>query len=265
MGEIMKEQKAIVLMYHQIVPEDSPEGWIPSRLADPAYGVGVQEFTHQMAYLQSSGFCLTSLDGWFRSLGSPDSSKNPAIIITFDDGYESDCSLAAPILSNLGIPATFFVSTGHLGLKGMMTESNVQALSQNSLFDVGAHGASHAFLTTLSNEDCLSELKLSIARIRDLTGERKVSMSAPGGRVNSSVVHAVRNSGFFALMTSRPGVLYPGLDPFSIPRLPVMARHSLKNFKQLLNPHSWTFRFDYWVRSTKQSLRNMGNVIGLEG
>jgi peptidoglycan/xylan/chitin deacetylase (PgdA/CDA1 family) len=37
-----------------------------------------------------------------------------AVVVTFDDGYDDNHQVAFPVLRELGVPATFFVSTGHI-------------------------------------------------------------------------------------------------------------------------------------------------------
>jgi peptidoglycan/xylan/chitin deacetylase (PgdA/CDA1 family) len=41
--------------------------------------------------------------------------SEPAVCITFDDGYADNAREALPILEEVGAPATFFISTGNIG------------------------------------------------------------------------------------------------------------------------------------------------------
>jgi len=50
--------------------------------------------------------------------GAKPSTRRQAVV-TFDDGYADNLHTAAPILEKLGIPATFFISTGFIGTKNL--------------------------------------------------------------------------------------------------------------------------------------------------
>ena len=65
-----------------------------------------------------------------------------ALAITFDDGYADNEELAAPILQRLGMTATFFVSTGHLGGGCMWNDRVIEAVRAcgSPELDVGAIG-----------------------------------------------------------------------------------------------------------------------------
>lgn len=257
------EPCALVLMYHQITPEGAPEGWVPSPLADARYGVGFSAFSRQMEILRENGFSVLSLGDWIAGKIPSGDAGRPAVIVTFDDGYESDWTLAAPVLSRYAIPATFFVSTGYLGASGMMTEDQVSRLSSNPLFSVGSHGETHRFLTTLSEDDCRLELVRSMARIRSITGRDTIDLSAPGGRISRAVSVLARENGFRAILTSRPGVLKRAGDLLSIPRLPVLGEYSSGEFRRLCDPGSWAFRKDRWIRSAKQGIRGLAAGLGI--
>ncbi|KGA94349.1 polysaccharide deacetylase [Leptospirillum ferriphilum] len=258
----MKSPQALVLMYHQIVPEGSPEGWVPSSLADARYGVTLRNFARQMSFLRENGINVVSLDDWIGGQVPGDSSPSPCVIVTFDDGYESDWTLAAPVLESFSVPATFFVSTGYLGSTGMMNEDQLARLAENPLFSIGSHGETHRFLTTLPEESCRLELIRSFARIRSLTGQTAVDLSAPGGRINRAIAALARKAGYRAVLTSKPGILVGAGNLVSIPRLPILNAHSPEEFAELLDPRSWTFRMDRLVRMAKQGLRGLAMGIG---
>lgn len=258
MGEIltMSPRIALVLMYHQIVPDGAPAGWVPSGLADPRYGVRISRFRDQMELIASRGLRVARLSELLeqeRSFGS----SEPAIVLTFDDGYDSDFSLAAPVLRERGFPATFFLATDHLGLPGMMTVEKARTLSSDGLFSIGSHGGSHRFLSVLSAHDRQEELLRSLDTIRALSGSNEVDLSAPGGRTSARVQQDALMAGFRSLSTSTPGVFESGTDPFSIPRLPILHGHSLQRFEALLDPGSFAFRIDAAVRNGKSAIRKL--------
>lgn len=72
-----------------------------------------------------------------------------AMAITFDDGYADNEELAAPILQQLGLTATFFVSTGYLGDGCMWNDRIIEALraTRHERLDLGGLGLD-AFETT---------------------------------------------------------------------------------------------------------------------
>ena len=257
----MNRAPALVLMYHQIVPDAAPGGWVPSPLADPRYGVRLSVFREQMEFLRNRGIPVVSLGDWLEGRYASGPETGSVCIVTFDDGYASDCLWAAPVLDSMEFPATFFVSTGLIGTPGMMTSDQVTRLSENPLFSVGSHGVSHRFLSDLSEGECRKELFGSLARIRELTGQSNVDLSAPGGRTDPDVAHRAAQAGYRSLMTSDPGILLSEGSLFAIPRLPVMRHHSLERFERLSDPSSFSFRLNRWIRRSRQMVRK---IVGRE-
>ena len=85
----------IVLLYHRVttLPSD------PEMLA-----VTPDNFRQQMRYLKDNVSLVRFEDDWVKAV-------KPAVCITFDDGYADNALEALPILEEVGVPATFFVST----------------------------------------------------------------------------------------------------------------------------------------------------------
>jgi len=91
----------IILVYHRVT--DLPSD--PEMLA-----VSPENFRRHMQFLKQQ-FRIIRLEEDWADL------KEPAVVITFDDGYSDNVLEALPILEELQVPATFFISTGHIGTR----------------------------------------------------------------------------------------------------------------------------------------------------
>ena len=89
----------IILLYHRVTDLSSD----PEMLA-----VSPANFRQHLEFLKKHWRILRFEEDWFQV-------KGPAVVITFDDGYADNLHEALPILEEIGVPATFFVSTGHVG------------------------------------------------------------------------------------------------------------------------------------------------------
>lgn len=94
-----RRECARVLMYHRIHAE---RAWL---------NVSPENFLLQMRLVKAlfTPISLSELVSCLRS-GRPIPPR--AVVITFDDGYRDNYEKAFPVLRRLGIPATFFVTTG---------------------------------------------------------------------------------------------------------------------------------------------------------
>jgi peptidoglycan/xylan/chitin deacetylase (PgdA/CDA1 family) len=96
---------ALVLCYHAVVSEEaSPPRWTEVTRA---------RFRAQMRFLRARYRILPLLD-LVESLRRGDSLPAYAAAVTFDDGYRNNFTCAFPVLRELGIPATIFLTTGFL-------------------------------------------------------------------------------------------------------------------------------------------------------
>lgn len=89
----------VVLCYHRVTPDDVPtEG-----LFDMEYGIQASVFKAQMQFM------LKHFEPLRPSQVLQPSASRLRFAVTFDDGYEDNFCVAAPILESLGISAAFYV------------------------------------------------------------------------------------------------------------------------------------------------------------
>lgn len=94
----------LILNYHRIgEPGDS--------LFDRnLWSASAEDFDRQLLFL-SKNFDVIGLGDLEHSLAQP---RGRFVMVTFDDGYRDNFSIAFPVLKSRGVSATFFISTGFI-------------------------------------------------------------------------------------------------------------------------------------------------------
>jgi len=167
-----------VLAYHEIMPE-----------SNYSYCVSTQSFREHLSLLSTlaanHGICTR---------------------ITFDDGEESQHRTAAPLLSEHGFSATYFVTPGLVGTEpkflGWAELKDLQAQGHS----VQSHGHSHKFLTSCSSVELTHEIAGSKQMLEDKLGATVEEISVPGGRWDERVIEACAHAGFSRVFVSEPWI-----------------------------------------------------------
>lgn len=96
-----------ILAYHHVVSA-LPEG------ADPSLYVTADQFARQMDILLAYDYQPISLEDFLAYRSGEKAPPQKPVMITFDDGYEDNYSVAFPILKGRELKATLFLPTGKI-------------------------------------------------------------------------------------------------------------------------------------------------------
>lgn len=121
-GKLFGRNKLSILIYHQVLAEPDP-----MRPTEPTSDV----FDWQMKLLRNY-FTPLSLDQALQHLKHNSLPAN-AVCVTFDDGYLNNLTVAEPILSKYGIPATVYVATGFSTGRNMWNDRLIHLFGQPEL------------------------------------------------------------------------------------------------------------------------------------
>ncbi len=202
-----------ILMYHVISAA-------PAGVAYPELFVRPNDFAGQMDWLAAHGYHAVTLrqvyDYWLK--GSP--LPQHAIVISFDDGYLSQATVAMPVLRKLHWP-------GDLNLKvNAVQKYNLPLWRVHALiaagWEIDAHTITHPDLTTVDDARLWQEVHGSRVDLRRMFHVPVAFFCYPSGRYNAHVVDAVRRAGYLAATTTHYGLARPSA-PYELNRVRINA------------------------------------------
>lgn len=241
----------VFLMYHEL--ELPGRSLVQSEPGYVRYILREADFRAQIAWLHEQGWRGLNVS---ESIGAQ---VEKSVVITFDDGCETDLIAAAPILRGAGFHATFYATAGFVGKPGYLSQSQLREL-HSSGFEIGCHSMTHAHLNDLEEQALRVEIVDARARLEDAIGLAVEHFSCPGGRYNGRVLAAARQAGYRSVATSNPHANLPSTDPFCLGRVAIMRDMSAKEFQNICRGENlWRMRLRDSVRASARKM--LGNHL----
>lgn len=211
----MMDDRTVFLMYHEI--EAAGRALCEPEPGYVRYVVSEVALRQQLAHLHASGYRGVSIGQWLNGAGQ----HKPAVVITFDDGCETDALVAAPLLAEFGFRATFYVIAGRVGLRGYLSPAQLRELGDAG-FEIGCHSMTHSYLDELGEDQLRTETAEAKDRLEQITHSRVAHFSCPGGRFGRHLPRHAAEAGYETIATSRIGTNRRSTSRFNLARIAVM-------------------------------------------
>lgn len=229
---------AVVLAYHDIVPNDS----------DPIdYMVTKDKFVRQIDTVAALGYTFRSISDLSADIVAGRSVAGCAAIV-FDDALVGVYEIAMPHLNSRKIPWTLLPVTDHLGVLPDWWPGARRTMSRGEVMeaveagaDLCAHTTSHISLPDVDKKTAFDQL----VRAREVLsgwGEKEiVDLCYPFGHQDDSVREMAQRAGYRTGWTFTNGRCSPQDDPFKLKRMAMKNDVSdLHWLVTMLRPHaSW--------------------------
>jgi peptidoglycan/xylan/chitin deacetylase (PgdA/CDA1 family) len=215
-----------ILMYHVIAAS-------PLRAAYADLWVRPDAFARQMAALARAGYHATTLSAVWRAWHGHGTMPRHPIVISFDDGYESQSTYARLMLDRRGWPAVLNLAVKNVGIAGGLSRGEVRAMISDG-WEIGAHTLTHVDLTTVDSAQLAHEVAGSRAWLRRVFGVPVDFFCYPAGRYDAAVEAAVHAAGYRGATTTNTGIASHQGDPYAMPRVRVTPEMSAADLVELL-------------------------------
>ena len=190
----------MILMYHHIAPPEAvPTEWEPNE--GWRFTHSPEGFERHLIELERRGYRFISLAQLVDDIRKRRVEEPDTVVVTFDDGWADNFIFALPILKKYSVPATFFVTSGHIH----SGSDDLRKMSLNQLKEllrsgmtIGGHTRQHPDLTLLSSEEARESIRSCKDDLENALGVNIRFFAYPGGAFNRDVARLVRQVGYDA-------------------------------------------------------------------
>lgn len=219
-----------ILMYHYISASPSASDRIRYGLSVPP-----EMFEAQLKLLQDNGFTAITLRELYEYLAIGTALPDKPIVLTFDDGYIDNYTNAFPLLQKYSMLGTFFVLTGPAddGEPTYLSWDMIQEMN-NAGMDIQLHSRDHLDMRNRPRDWLVFQIIGGRQSIEGHTGKPVIFMAYPSGKYDAGVQSFLRDTNFWAAVTTAPGSRHVLQDALSWDRVRVSGQLRLQDFAKLL-------------------------------
>jgi peptidoglycan/xylan/chitin deacetylase (PgdA/CDA1 family) len=198
--------------------------------------ISAASFEQQMKYLYDNGYTTITPDQLIAHLKSGNALPEKPVMITFDDGYLDNYTIAYPILKKYGQRAVFFLIAGYIGTDSrFMNWQQVREMSDNGMV-IQSHTINHVNLTKLSPDEAYQELTESKRVLEEEVGKPVRFLAYPTGAVDKTTAQLVKKAGYRAAFSVRFGEAGADSNIYAIERIPIFnSSRTFRSFYMRLN------------------------------
>jgi peptidoglycan/xylan/chitin deacetylase (PgdA/CDA1 family) len=241
----------LILAYHSVSDD-----------RDDALAVHAHAFEAQLAWLRAHRYRSVTMRDLTSGSILP---RERVVIVTFDDGYADNYTVALPILERHGFVATIYLVSDLVGTSHihewdvpkmtprygdapfrLLTWPQVHEMTRRGI-DFGSHTCTHPQLTRISPTQCRDEIVRSRLDLEDRLGREVSSFCYPQGDLDRDVVRMVEEAGYRCAVVTPPRAGIPR-SMYALRRVGLYCHTTPLEFRLKMMP---------WVRRGHEQLKRL--------
>ncbi len=253
-----------VLMYHDIKPDEFDlSAALPE---NRPYIQKLSQFVEQVNYIKKKGFLSLTVSDLYRErtndIANSAGASNKKIILSFDDGDQSNYDYAFKTLIKHNLKATFFITTDYVGKSDRINWQQLKEMHAAGM-EIGSHTVSHPVPSQLTYHQLEYEMVESKKIIEDAIEAEISSFSLPTGFYNSNVVKIAQKANYFSICTSFVGMVNTAnINHLNMKRIAIKRSTNFTEFVDYIEGNQSRLYKKILIEKIKNSSKK---ILGING